>query len=150
MGYTKKQLETAMMMLLTDTLSTMDCEKVKKEGTMYCSRCDECMMAQYIKKSKEHLKLYKAFGLSTANDPLTYYAYEILEEKRSKAYDLEGIAEEEALEEGEAWLTEDVLYQKIKFINAYGFTESKEIIRLDHGQKPYGLKEELRNAKYYR
>lgn len=150
MGYTKKQLETAMMMLLTDTLSTIECEKVKKEGNMYCSRCDECMMAQYINKSKDHLKAYKAFDLPTNENPQIYYAYKILEERSAKAYEFEKLTEEEALKEGSSWLFEDVMHQKIKFINAYGFKEFTEVIRLDSGQKPYVLKEKLRNAKYYR
>lgn len=150
MGYTKKQLETAMMMLLTDTLPTIECEKVKKEGNMYCSRCDECMMEQYVKKAKQHLKLYKSLDLPDDGNALTYYAYQMVEERTAKAYELEEMTELEALKDGSDWLMENIALQKILFINAYGFKEFTERIRLDSGQKPYVLKEKLRNAKYYK
>lgn len=52
MRYTKKELELAMYLLLDEVLSSIKCEKVKKEGNWYCNRCDECMKNQYIKRVK--------------------------------------------------------------------------------------------------
>jgi hypothetical protein len=52
MKYTKKELEMAMYLLLDDTLSKIECEKIKKEGNWNCHRCDECMKQQYIKRVK--------------------------------------------------------------------------------------------------
>jgi hypothetical protein len=52
MNYTKEQLKNAMLLLLDDVLPIMECEKVKKEGNMYCDRCNECMFNQYLKRVK--------------------------------------------------------------------------------------------------
>ena len=52
MKFTKKQLITAMHLLLDETLPSIECSKIKQEGNMNCHRCDECMLEQYIKRAK--------------------------------------------------------------------------------------------------
>lgn len=43
----------AMYLLLDEVLPLMKCEKIKKEGSYECDRCDTCMKEQYIKRIKE-------------------------------------------------------------------------------------------------
>lgn len=50
MGYTKKELELAMYLLLDETLPYIQCIKVEMHGNSECNRCDTCMMKQYIKR----------------------------------------------------------------------------------------------------
>lgn len=52
MKYTKKELELGMYLLLDETLSSIECKKVKTDGNWDCDRCDECMFGQYIKRIK--------------------------------------------------------------------------------------------------
>lgn len=44
MKYTKEQLKNAVYLLLDDVLTSIECEKVKKEGNWDCDRCDDCMI----------------------------------------------------------------------------------------------------------
>ena len=52
MKYTKKELELAFHLLLDECLPAIECEKIKKEGSWGCHRCDICMKEQYIKRVK--------------------------------------------------------------------------------------------------
>lgn len=52
MKYTKKELESAFYLLLDEVLPLMECEKIKREGSYNCDRCDVCMKEQYIKRIK--------------------------------------------------------------------------------------------------
>lgn len=48
----KRQLFSAFLLYLDDTLKNKKCEKVQNEGNYNCKRCDICMMNQYIERIK--------------------------------------------------------------------------------------------------
>jgi hypothetical protein len=61
MQYTKEQLKRAMYLLLDETLSSIECERVK-HGNWDCHRCDDCMFEQYLKRAKLGEKCRKEKG----------------------------------------------------------------------------------------
>ena len=52
MRYTKKQLLQAMYLFMDDALPKFECEIYRKNGSVDCTRCDDCMIEQYLKKAK--------------------------------------------------------------------------------------------------
>jgi hypothetical protein len=53
LGCTKKQLRTAMYLLLDEALPHIKCELIEKRGNNMCDRCDDCMMEQLIRRAKD-------------------------------------------------------------------------------------------------
>jgi hypothetical protein len=53
LGCTKKQLRTAMYLLLDEALPHIKCELIEKRGNYMCDRCDDCMMEQLIRRAKD-------------------------------------------------------------------------------------------------
>lgn len=49
---TKEQLRTAFYLFLDDALPSFKCKLIEKRGNYLCSRCDDCVMEQYIKRAK--------------------------------------------------------------------------------------------------
>lgn len=50
---TKKHLLDAFLLYLDDSLPDFTCDKIEKEGNWNCSRCDVCMLKQYLDKAKK-------------------------------------------------------------------------------------------------